>query len=176
MSPENDKFLCEKYPKIFANRNKSPRESCFGVGFEYGDGWKRLTELLCEALTYTYMTSVKVGDKYVEVEPPQVICAQAKEKFGTLRFYYDLKPTAEFAELCKVNDEAKKVAERYVHYIDGVVHFAEILSGRTCEVTGLDGEMHCSNGGRSGWYRTLNREYAKTLNLNFVPVADLAKE
>jgi len=115
-------------------------------------------------------------------EAPQVVADQVKEKFGTLRFYYHLEYDPRLRELAygkKVNARAREVAEHYSNYIDGIVHMAEILSARTCEETGKEGEMHVT-GNRYGWYRTLNREYAKTdercVSRNFVPVADLPKE
>jgi len=61
-------------------------------------------------------------------EIPQVVVAQVKEKFGTLRFYYD------------GGDE----------YISGLVRMAESMSGVTCEECGAPGT---TNGG--GWVRTL---------------------
>jgi hypothetical protein len=50
---------------------------------------------------------------------PQVVATQVKEKFGTLRFYYD-------------GGDSK---------IDGMVRMAESMSGCTCEVCGSPGEI-----------------------------------
>ena len=70
--------------------------------------------------------------------------------------------------------------DRYNAYFDGIVHFAETLSERTCEVTGLKGEMHISGGGGNGWYKTLNCEYAKNdpfcIHRNYIPVSSLKKK
>lgn len=59
---------------------------------------------------------------------PQVIAVQIKEKFGTLRFYYD------------GGDEAVK----------GIVSMAEAMSGCTCEDCGKPGKRT-----GNGWVRTL---------------------
>jgi hypothetical protein len=59
---------------------------------------------------------------------PQVVAVQIKEKFGTLRFYYDGGDST----------------------ISGMVRMAETMSGTTCEECGAPGETH---GG--GWIRTL---------------------
>ena len=72
MNIKLDKKLCKKYPKLFAQRNKSMRETCMGRGFECGDGWFKLLDTLSYFL-----------EKDGSVEATQV-----KEKFGTLRFYY----------------------------------------------------------------------------------------
>jgi hypothetical protein len=67
MSPELEKQLVEKYPKLFSSKQ------FFGV--ECGDGWYDLLDYLCGSLvTYTY------SDEEIYVD-------QVKEKFGRLRFY-----------------------------------------------------------------------------------------
>ncbi len=203
MKPELDAALCAKYPKMFVNRNKPMNETCMCWGFSCGDGWYNIIDSLCEAMTYTYKTSLKVEKDraikmgiqksewadadddayYLDVDAPQVIVDQVKEKYGTLRFYYHLEFEPNIRELAygeNHDPEARKVAERFCSYMDGIVHYAECLSARTCEETGLPGEMHVSGGSRYGWYRTLNREFAKTdefcTSRDYVPVADLPKE
>jgi len=70
----------------------------------------------------------------VEIPPEvtQVTIAQIKEKFGTLRFYYD------------GGDD----------YISGMVALAESMSGLTCEECGSIGERR-----DGGWIRTLCDEH-----------------
>lgn len=46
MNKHLDKYLCEKYPKIFANRGKSPQETCMCWGFP-GDGWFLILDRAC---------------------------------------------------------------------------------------------------------------------------------
>lgn len=64
----------------------------------------------------------------VEDKVPQVVAVQVKEKFGTLRFYYNGGN----------------------RYIDGLVSMAESMSAVTCEVCGNQGK---STGG--GWIKTV---------------------
>jgi hypothetical protein len=67
MSPELEKKLVDKYPKLFSSKQF--------WGFECGDGWYDILDHLCGSLvTYTY------GDEEIYVD-------QVKEKFGRLRFY-----------------------------------------------------------------------------------------
>ena len=98
---------------------------------------------------------------------------------NSLRFYYHLEFPDSFREQVKMYPDAKEIANRYSEYIDGIVHMAESMSERTCEETGLPGQLHVT-GNRHGWYKTLNREFAKTdpfcVSRNYVPVADLPKE
>jgi hypothetical protein len=77
MSPDKDKALCEKYPKIFANRGGDMRETCMSWGLACGDGWYGLLDRLCSLLQWD---TDKNGH-------PQVVAFQVKEKYGTLRFY-----------------------------------------------------------------------------------------
>lgn len=200
MKPELDKQLCEKYPKIFKNRNASQMESCMYWGIDVSDGWYDIIDALCQAATHTYTTSIMVDEAdgkrlniapysytnettyHFEIKPPQLVADQVKEKFGTLRFYYhtELEEKMSYLKETGKYPELDKILERYYNYFDGIVHFAETLSERTCEVTGLKGEMHVTGGGGSGWYKTLNCEYAKNdpfcVDRNYIPVSSLKKK
>lgn len=68
-------------------------------------------------------------------EIPQLVAAQVKEKFGTLRFYYD------------GGDD----------YTYGVVALAEELSASTCEICGHGANLYK----RQGWLKTLCDVHAK---------------
>jgi hypothetical protein len=198
MSPSLDKQLCEKYPKIFKNRYKDPTNSPICFGIQCGDGWYSIIDAACEALTYAYSTSAEICEEdgkrlgiepnsfnnkyYIDVESPQVIADQIKEKFGGLRFYYHLEYTDAIKELLasKKNPNLKTVMERYENYFDGVIHMAEVLCERTCEDTGKKGEMHVSGGSPYGWYKTLNVEHAQANEFlksrNYVPISSLKEK
>jgi hypothetical protein len=67
MSPELEKKLVDKYPKLFSSKQF--------WGFECGDGWFDILDHLCGAISeYTY-------------DSDKLTVGQAKEKFGKLRFY-----------------------------------------------------------------------------------------
>jgi hypothetical protein len=197
MSPDLDKQLCDKYPKIFANRYKSPQESCLAFGIECGDGWYDIIDHLCDSASSMWTTSFEVdkedaiklaveknsfGGYFVEVPAPQMVASQVKEKFGTLRFYYHLDFEPNIVELNNIGKypDLSKIVDRYYSYFDGMVHMAEAMSARTCEMSGQKGEMHVSGGTRFGWYKTLNPELAKTrqdlVDREYVPVSMLDKE
>jgi hypothetical protein len=69
--------LNKKFPKIFRDTDKTPRESCMAFGVSTGDGWYWIINHLCRALQ----------ERTDEHGEPQVVAAQIKEKFGGLRFY-----------------------------------------------------------------------------------------
>lgn len=112
MSPDKDKALCAKYPKIFANRYADMRTTAMCWGFECGDGWYALIDALCARLQS--MTDWNPNNARF----PQVIATQVKEKYGGLRFY---------TEGCS-------------EYQDGMIHMICALSERTCEVCGAPGK------------------------------------
>lgn len=67
MSPELEKQLIEKYPKLFSSKQF--------WGFECGDGWYDILDHLCGAIKeHTY-------------DSDELTVDQVKEKFGRLRFY-----------------------------------------------------------------------------------------
>jgi hypothetical protein len=137
MSPELDRQLCEKYPKIFADRNKPMTETAMCWGFEHGDGWYNIIDQLCANIQghidwKNSQRELLLNDNPYKVKipehVPQLVASQVKEKFGTLRFYYD------------GGDE----------YIRGLVSLAESMSGVICEECGAPGQQR-----KDGWIRTL---------------------
>ena len=109
MNDELDKLLCEKYPKIFSDRNASMMETCMCWGFEHNDGWYNIIDQLCANI----QSHIKWKNKNSEVVP-QVVATQVKEKFGGLRFYYN------------GGDDV----------VDGMVRMAESWAAYTCEQCG----------------------------------------
>jgi hypothetical protein len=73
--------------------------------------------------------------------------------------------------------DLQRIIDRYSDYINGIVHFAETASGRTCEETGQSGELHATGGTRNGWLKTLNKEHAKTalFEQNYVAWSEIPK-
>lgn len=178
MNEELEQKLFKKYPSIFRDTNKSPQESCMAFGLETGDGWYNLIDTLCEALTFTFTTSIEVSEEdgkslgitpskwkgekdryFFNVKPPNVIASQVKEKFGTLRFYYRLEYDETNIKLSEKYADLKEINKRYADYMDGIFHFAEIASGHTCEQTGEKGQLHV----RNGWLKVLSESKAKEL-------------
>lgn len=139
MSPELDKQLCEAYPKIFVNRHGDPTTTAMCWGFDHDDGWYNIIDMMCGEIQARIDSVNKYNEwaienhKPIQEEVPQVVAVQVKEKFGTLRFYYD------------GGDE----------YIRGVVAMGETMSCVTCEQCGKPGKTI-----GKGWLRTLCDEHS----------------
>jgi hypothetical protein len=112
MNEKLDELLCQRYPKMMVNREKSMMETCMCWGFECGDGWFNILDQLMGNIQHHIDWQNRNGEVV-----HQVTLDQVKEKFGTLRFYYS------------GGDD----------YIDGMVTMAESMSGVTCEECGLPG-------------------------------------
>lgn len=77
MSPDKSKELIDIFPDLY--KGSDPRSAIALFGFECGDGWfDLLKELLIE------IKAICVDNPGITVRVVQV-----KEKFGSLRFYYD---------------------------------------------------------------------------------------
>ena len=163
MKKELDEALCAKYPLIFADRNKPMTETAMCWGFECGDGWYNLIDVLCGMLYSEYsqaksryeyakecfetnggkthwnkpITAEEVEERRLAMEEAAKtvpVASQVKEKFGGLRFY--------------VNG----ATDKHWNYIS----FAENMSHRTCEVCGAPGKTYTD-----GWHQTLCEHHAK---------------
>jgi hypothetical protein len=130
MREELDSLLCQKYPKMIVNRNKSMQETCMYWGFSCDDGWFDLIDELFGNIQSYIDNNSHAPDRII----PQVTVDQVKEKFGTLRFY-------------------TTGGDRL---IDGMIWFAESMSGRICETCGAPGKTR----GR-GYIYTACNEHAK---------------
>ena len=113
MKPELDAQLCERYPKMMVNRNRSMMETTMYWGFECGDGWFDILDQLMGNIQHHIDWRNRKGEVVAQVTVDQV-----KEKFGTLRFYYT------------GGDD----------YVRGLVSMAESMSGVTCETCGNPGK------------------------------------
>jgi len=123
MNERLDQRLVEKYPKIFANRYADMKTTAMCWGFEHGDGWYDIIDSLCANIQNHIDWQEKMGN-----EIAQVVATQVKEKFGTLRFYYD------------GGDD----------YTSGLVSMAESWSAVACEECGAPGTQN-----DGGWIKTL---------------------
>ena len=112
MSPEKEKILQDKYPKIFGTSDPSEPYTLYGI--ECGDGWHDLLDVLCRNIQSHLDYKIKSLKTDEEREALQLIATQVKQKYSTLRFYYS------------GGDD----------YTAGLIHMAEAISGMICEICG----------------------------------------
>ena len=117
MQKSLQKILFEKYPKIFADKDKSPQETLICFGFECGDGWYWLIDHLCQEIQ-GYI------DNNEHLNICQVVATQVKEKYAGLSFYY------------YGGDDR----------IEGMVQLAEHFSYYICEQCGTTENIGCTQG------------------------------
>jgi hypothetical protein len=82
------------------------------------------------------------SDRYVSCKGFGVKFTQIKQKFGTLRIYYDIYPKfteEEIVDACL--EDLNKQRLRYEGFVDGVIEFAIHLSSHTCERDGNPGKL-----------------------------------
>lgn len=102
MTPEAEKRLLDKYPKIFAGYYLPMTETAMCWGVDCGDGWYVLIDQLCSALQWD-------TDHNRE---PQIVATQVKEKFGTLNFYTQGATDKQFGMIKMVEYLSSTVCER----------------------------------------------------------------
>lgn len=87
---------------------------------------------------------------------------QIKEKFGTLRIYFDVIPLFEERDVQHLDKTSiDRAYARFVGKVDGAIAFAENLSSSTCEKHGTPGKLYTS-----GWWKTLCEDCARESNKN----------
>ena len=138
MNSDLENKLFEKYPEIFQQRHLSEVETAMCWGITCGDGWYNIIDSLCAGImnhVFNANSLLKYKQSKGEcldkepIKPPQAV--QVKEKFGGLRFYLEY------------SDD----------YINGLVHMAESMSYKTCEVCGNVGTQN-----NKGWVTTLCKD------------------
>jgi hypothetical protein len=176
MRDELDKKLCEKYPKIFKNRYADMRTTAMCWGFEHGDGWYNIIDMMCaniqshinhtrrqrhDALVYNRALSRAIdGDfsTYNKLKSWQQKCID--DDLG------DPEPQLRRVPQACPQVVASQVKEKFgtlrFYYsggdetVDGIERMAESMSAVTCETCGAPGKTRSG-----GWIQTLCDEHAK---------------
>jgi hypothetical protein len=172
MKQELDKLLCEKYPKMMINRNKDMKETCMCWGFECGDGWYNILNLLMDniqhhidwkekqrkwAIEYNEMAAqAKAGNFDLFEEANSITDEEFKNKRLAEIIAGDFRQVPESIPQVTLDQVKEKFGTlRFYYtggdeYISGMVTMAEAMSGTTCESCGNPGKQ--TNG---GWIKTI---------------------
>lgn len=103
MKLELEARLYEAFPNLYADKDKSMRETCMCWGFECGDGW---FDLLWRLSTKLEALILK------EDKPENFRASQVKEKYGTLRFYMTSQTEAMDEEIRQAEEESATTCMR----------------------------------------------------------------
>ena len=171
MKQELDEYLCNKYPKIFKDRNAPMTETCMCWGFDHGSGWFNIIDKLCANIQGHIDWSEKCFER--DTEYNQMIEDCKSGNWVRFEEYYKgwnldtvQKRRAEIVnekhrEVTKPCPQvvAEQVKEKFGtlrfyyrggdDYIDGVVSMAESMSAVTCDVCSGPAKT-----GGQGWITT----------------------
>jgi len=174
MKQELDELLCEKYPKMMVNRNAPMTETCMCWGFECGNGWFNLLDILMGniqnhidwrerqrdvAIKFNKISEqLKTGDSTLfDEEYKNLTSLDFKEKRRQElidRYPIDVPEPITQVTLDQVKEKFGTLRFYYTggdDYIRGMVSMAESMSGVICESCGNPSEVQ--NDG--GWMRSI---------------------
>jgi len=149
MNKKLELLLVKKYPSIFRNYGGDMVKTCMHWGFEHEDGWFMLLYKACKDIQ-------EICNTY-NIE---FIAEQIKEKFGGLRWYYDIHGNKEYTinkierhisrifykhrlgrQFNALRDFRQKIYITPKEIIYNIVRKAEEESYKTCEICGAPGVL-----------------------------------
>lgn len=179
MREDLDKQLVERYPKLFAQRGKSMRETAMCWGMECGSGWYNIINMLCSniqshidnknrsrqfSIEYNQMVDdVHRGDTELFNARYKGHKEDFKEKIlrdiqeGKINLKHDIGN--EFPQVEVVQVKEKFGTLRFYtdvgdDYIYGAIAMAESMSAVTCETCGKPGKLYTY-----GWWHVACDEH-----------------
>ena len=175
MKDELDKQLCEKYPKIFRDRNATMYESCMHWGLSVGDGWFNILDATCaniqghinqtrkqraNALKFNRVLKRAIAGDKNGLEHYHTYNGRLCD-WGQKQVAEDIKaatfrPVPEACPQVVASQVKEKFGGLRFYYsggdtfCDGVISMAESMAYLTCEECGTPGETR-----PGGWVRVL---------------------
>lgn len=137
-------ILVRRYPALYRYPGwDNVQTTVIRFGFECDNGWARILWDLSRSL-----------DRIRREYGGDLRASQVKEKYGTLRFYYD----------------AWGFPQEVYDRIDALIDAAEARSTTTCEACGRPGQLGWARDGL--WYRTLCPRCARRQGYAPVPASE----
>lgn len=179
MSPELEKKLFEKYPKIFRQHTLPMSQTCMCWGIETGDGWYNIIDKLCAIIQHH--ADWRRKDRARDLRFNRALNRALQGDKSYLIKYHSFKGKISDYSLKRVEEdiavatfvevkpkfpkiEAVQVKEKFGtlrfytnysdEYIDGAISMAEHMSSITCETCGKPGELQ-----GKGWLYTACEEH-----------------
>lgn len=173
MKQEYDDMLCQKYPKIFANRHGDMKTTCMCWGFECGDGWYNLIDHLCANIQHHLdwierqrSLDLKHNEMVSELQAGKLTMFKEHTKGLSVDVSNERKKEILKNGPRTIKDPVPQVVAEQVKekfgtlrfyyvggddYIRGMVSFAESLSGSMCEGCGVPSKVKNND----GWYSNI---------------------
>ncbi len=175
MRDELDKQLCAKYPKIFKNRYADMRTTAMCWGFEHGDGWYNIIDMMCANIqSHVNHTRRQRHDALVWNRALSRATRGDFSTYSRLKSWQqkcidealaDPEPQLKIVPEACPQVVASQVKEKFgtlrFYYsggdetVDGIERMAESMSAVTCETCGAPGKTRSG-----GWIQTLCDEHA----------------
>lgn len=173
MKKELDDMLCQKYPKIFAERHGDMKTTAMCWGFECGDGWYNLLDHLCANIQH-HLDWVE-RQRQLDIKHNAMVEDMRAGKWDSFKEYTKGLSATVIEErkqeilkkgLRTINEPLPQVVAEQVKekfgtlrfyyrggddHISGMVRLAESLSGSTCEGCGIPSKIEK----REGWLSNL---------------------
>lgn len=179
MRKELDEKLCEKYPLIFSQRHAPMTETAMCWGFDCGDGWYDLIDVLCHQIQshidwrngeharwtdYNERLDRAInGDmtgliEYYDWAKPEKKLAMANDAVAAKRYHkvYDKVPQVVAVQVKEKFGGLRFYVNGGDDAVDSFISFAESMSHRICEKCGKPGKSRTG-----GWIYTLCDEHAE---------------
>lgn len=166
MKKELDELLCKKYPEIFVDRHANMQMTAMCWGFDIGDGWFNIINVLCESLYNDYRQAKKNFNYLQKI----VVTSGQYEKLEDKKHF--INPIMLEKARLKMNEVksnipvASQVKEKYGSlrfYVNGatdkqyaLIEMAESLSAVTCDVCGAPSHDQP----QVGWIKTRCLEHS----------------
>ena len=113
--------ILEKYPSLYREKDLPMEESCMHWGLDVPEDWLPVIDKLSHVLTNPYRVGLGGG----RIIKPKFRAKQVKQKFGELRFYYEVDIALEGEELTKEERAIELMLAR--KYADGAIALATEL-------------------------------------------------
>jgi hypothetical protein len=85
----------------------------------------------------------KLSNRYGKFGGFKTKITEVKEKFGTLRIYYEVSDNFKPSDAAKFSKRSIDLERsKYIGWVGGIIDYAESLSGKTCENDGSPGVLH----------------------------------
>lgn len=176
MHQDLDSALCAKYPKIFRDRNAPMNQTCMCWGFEHGDGWYNIIDMMCANIQHHIdQTRRRRHDALVYNRALSRAAKGDLSTYNRLRQWQrnqiddDLKdPEPQLRHVPQACPQvvAMQVKEKFGtlrfyysggdEYISGIEAMADSMSAVTCETCGAPGKSRSG-----GWIQTLCDTHAE---------------